>query len=182
MNKKIQIGDTVSVIEDTLIGVVISIKGEQITFQTKDGFEFLYGRKELVKTQAAIDVKLQKINRIFLDKDVLPKDNKPKFIKDKNKQLALEVDLHIHHLTKSNKGMSNFEMLSIQLQVAEQKLLFAIKKRYQKIVFIHGVGDGVLKKELYNLFKNYPVKMYDASYQKYGKGATEVYIFQNKNN
>ena len=58
---------------------------------------------------------------------------------------------------------------------------FAIKKRIPKIVFIHGVGEGVLKSELHFLFNNYPVKYYDASYQKYGLGATEVYIYQNSN-
>ena len=48
------------------------------------------------------------------------------------------------------------------------------------IVFIHGVGEGVLKEELGYLFRKYDnVKFYDADYQKYGLGATEVYIFQN---
>lgn len=72
-------------------------------------------------------------------------------------------------------------MLNIQLETAKRKLEFAIKKRISKIVFIHGVGEGVLKSELVRLFKNYPVKFYDASYKKYGLGATEVYIFQNPN-
>jgi len=53
-------------------------------------------------------------------------------------------------------------------------------KRIQKIVFIHGVGEGVLKIELEYLFARYNnVKYYDANYQKYGLGATEVYILQN---
>ena len=47
-------------------------------------------------------------------------------------------------------------------------------------VFIHGVGEGVLKLELEYLFSRYDnVKFYDADYQKYGLGATEVYIYQN---
>ena len=41
------------------------------------------------------------------------------------------------------------------------------------------VGEGVLKSELQALLNKYPVKHYDASYKKYGLGATEVYIFQN---
>jgi hypothetical protein len=42
------------------------------------------------------------------------------------------------------------------------------------------VGEGVLKVELEYLFGRYNnVKFYDANYQKYGVGATEVYIFQN---
>lgn len=92
----------------------------------------------------------------------------------------MEVDLHIHHLVKSSKGMTNHDMLTLQLDTARRQLEFAIKNRIQKIVFIHGVGEGVLKTELDYLFGRYNnVKFYDANYQKYGLGATEVYIYQN---
>jgi dsDNA-specific endonuclease/ATPase MutS2 len=76
--------------------------------------------------------------------------------------------------------MSNYEMLNLQLDTAKRQLEFAIRKRIQKVVFIHGVGEGVLREELYTLFRRYDnLKYYDAEYQKYGHGATEVYIFQN---
>ncbi|HZJ19117.1 MAG TPA: Smr/MutS family protein, partial [Pricia sp.] len=79
----------------------------------------------------------------------------------------------------STRGMSNYEMLNLQLETAKRQLEFAIKKRIQKVVFIHGVGEGVLKEELNYLFRRYEnVKYYDAEYQKYGLGATEVYIYQ----
>src|SRR5690606_17240604 len=92
----------------------------------------------------------------------------------------MEVDLHIHQLTPSYKGMGNFEILNLQLETAKHRLEFAMAKRIQKVVFIHGVGEGVLREELYSLFRRYEnVKYYDADYQKYGLGATEVYILQN---
>lgn len=76
--------------------------------------------------------------------------------------------------------MSNHEMLNLQLDHARHKLEFAIQKRIPKIVFIHGKGEGVLKMELEYLLGRYSnVKFYDADYQKYGLGATEVYVFQN---
>ena len=43
------------------------------------------------------------------------------------------------------------------------------------------MGEGVLKSELQRLLHKYSVKFYDASYKKYGLGATEVYVFQNSN-
>jgi dsDNA-specific endonuclease/ATPase MutS2 len=71
-------------------------------------------------------------------------------------------------------------MLTLQMDTAKRQLEFAIRKRIQKVVFIHGVGEGVLKTELEYLFGRYNnVKYYDADYQKYGLGATEVYIYQN---
>jgi CTP:phosphocholine cytidylyltransferase-like protein len=77
--------------------------------------------------------------------------------------------------------MSNHEMLNLQMDTAKRQLEFAIRKRIQKVVFIHGVGEGTLKAELEYLFGRYDVKYYDADYQKYGLGATEVYIYQNPN-
>ena len=61
-----------------------------------------------------------------------------------------------------------------------QNYYFFNKKKSIPLVFIHGVGEGVLKEELRYLFNRYDnVKFYDADYQKYGLGATEVYIYQN---
>jgi CTP:phosphocholine cytidylyltransferase-like protein len=77
--------------------------------------------------------------------------------------------------------MENHEILSLQLDTAKRQLEFAMQKRIQRIVFIHGVGEGVLKIELEYLFKRYEnLKFYEANYQKYGLGATEVYLFQNR--
>ena len=93
---------------------------------------------------------------------------------------TMEVDLHINQLVNSSKGMSHHEMLNLQMDTAKRQLEFAMRKRIQKVVFIHGVGEGVLKEELNFLFGRYDnLKHYDADYQKYGLGATEVYIYQN---
>ena len=82
----------------------------------------------------------------------------------------------------STRGMSNFDMLNVQIATAKRQLEFAMSKRIQKVVFIHGVGAGVLKEELFYLFKRYPnISHYDADFQKYGLGATEIYIHQNTN-
>ena len=62
---------------------------------------------------------------------------------------------------------------------AKHKLEFAIRKKIQRIVFIHGIGEGVLRAELEFLIGRYEdLKCYDADYQKYGRGALEVYIPQ----
>ena len=76
--------------------------------------------------------------------------------------------------------MTNFDMLNKQLDTARGQLEFAIKKRMPKMVFIHGVGEGVLRQELYTVLRRYNnVTFYDAYYKEYGLGATEVKIFQN---
>ncbi|NDV44446.1 Smr/MutS family protein [Flagellimonas sediminis] len=177
---KFSIGDRAEVLDEAIKGIVQHIDGDMVTLVTKDGFPMKYHVKDLVKVHGKISVSNLEVSQIKQEKEVPKRRNtvnkKPK---DRN-QPKMEVDLHIHQLVKSTKGLNNFEMLNIQLETAKRQLDFAIQKRIQKMVFIHGVGEGVLKDELQYLFNKYDnVKYYDADYQKYGLGATEVYIFQN---
>ena len=176
------IGDFVSVIDEDIDGIISKISGEILTIETEDGFDMEFKISEVIKTKPLS-------SKLFSDTDTAAiihekeYEHKPKSVKVKPKERslpAMEVDLHIHQITTSNKHMSNFEILNLQLDTARYKLEFAIKKRIQKVVFIHGVGEGVLKAELDYLFGRYDnVKFYPADYQKYGQGATEVYIYQN---
>lgn len=175
-----QIGDTVETLDDTIEGVVIRVSGTTISIESNDGFLLTYSASELVKLSGEIKVSNYDVARIKSEKEI-PKKRKTATVKPKERNLPkMEVDLHIHQLTKSSRGMSNHEMLNLQIDTAKRQLDFAIRKRIQKIVFIHGVGEGVLKEELKYLFGRYDnVKYYDADYQKYGLGATEVYVNQN---
>ncbi|NVO03547.1 MAG: DUF2027 domain-containing protein [Bacteroidetes bacterium] len=92
-----------------------------------------------------------------------------------------EVDLHIDELVDSIEGKNNLELLTIQLQYFQDCLEACMAKRFSKVIFIHGVGNGKLKTELRQILKDsYPkFPVYDASMAKYGVGATEVVIYQN---
>lgn len=88
-----------------------------------------------------------------------------------------EVDLHIEKLIENTKGMSNGEMLNLQIKKFQKELDSAISNNYRKIIFIHGVGNGRLKSELRTILKGYPELLaLDGSHKKYGYGATEVVI------
>jgi dsDNA-specific endonuclease/ATPase MutS2 len=53
----------------------------------------------------------------------------------------------------------------------------AINGHFIKIVFIHGVGNGVLRQTIRDLLRTYEgIEYSDASYKKFGAGATEVTI------
>ena len=96
----------------------------------------------------------------------------------KVKNDIMEVDLHAHELLDTTAGMSNSEILNYQLDVFRKTLEECKNKKGQKIVFIHGKGDGVLRKailqELKYKYKNYESQ--DASFREYGFGATMVII------
>ena len=90
----------------------------------------------------------------------------------------IEVDLHIHEIIDDTTGLSNTEMLTIQLNHFQKELEHAIANNVRRIVFIHGKGKGVLKNAvLEKLRKEYPHLQYqDASFQEYGFGATMVLL------
>ncbi len=176
------VGDKVEAIDDTTKGVIISIQNTQITIETEEGFHMTYTPSELIKLSEATPFKVSnyEVAQIKAQKEA-PKKKKHNPIKAKDRNAPkMEVDLHIHQLTANPKRLSNHEMLDLQLETAKRQLEFAIRKRIQKVVFIHGVGEGILKEELKYLFGRYEnLKYYEADYKKYGLGATEVYIYQN---
>lgn len=96
-----------------------------------------------------------------------------------NKLLPLvEIDLHIGELVDTTAGMSNTDMLNMQLDVVRKTMQEHQRRRGQKIVFIHGKGEGVLRKAVLELLrKEYPkAELQDASFREYGFGATLVTI------
>lgn len=180
MATNFKIGDLVEVLDEPLQGKIIAINGSRVEIETDDGLPLQFEKNQLIKISGPIAVSNFEVAQIKKQKE--EKKRRPsKTVKPKERNAPkMEVDLHIHQLVKSTRGLSNFEMLEIQLETAKRQLEFAMSKRIQKVVFIHGVGEGVLKEELNYLFKKYDnVKFYDAEYRKYGLGATEVYIYQN---
>ncbi|MFY0604654.1 MAG: Smr/MutS family protein [Flavobacteriaceae bacterium] len=178
------INDTVAVLDDTLKGVVIAINKNIVQIKDHDDMIYSFDASELVlikEDQYDLSKFSDIHNSLLLEKQQDAVHKKKNIFKKNKKDIVMEVDLHIHQLKKSIKGMDNYDILTVQLNTAKSKLEFAIQKGISKVVFIHGVGEGVLKNELTYLFNKYPIKYYDASYQKYGLGATEVYIYQNIN-
>lgn len=90
----------------------------------------------------------------------------------------IECDLHINSLLDNTNGLSHTDMLNVQLDKFREVMDANIKKASTKIVFIHGKGEGVLRKALLDeLKKKYPhCSAQDASFREYGFGATLITI------
>lgn len=128
------------------------------------------------------------VRQVFVDAEDLKnallqkkEPSKPKsqpIVKKPVKSNIVEVDLHINTLLDTTAGMSSSEILDYQLGVFRRTLEEYKNRRDQKIVFIHGKGEGVLRRavesELKSKYKSYPFQ--DASFREYGFGATMVTI------
>ena len=91
---------------------------------------------------------------------------------------TIEVDLHIHELLDNTNGMSNSDMLNYQLDVFRKTMDEYRSKKNQRLVFIHGKGEGVLRNALLKELKSKygSCISQDASFREYGFGALLVII------
>ena len=88
------------------------------------------------------------------------------------------VDLHIEKLTNNWKHLSNFEIMSMQLNEFEKQMDLAIAHYQPSIIMIHGVGIGKLKDEIHEVLKSKrEVKNFYNKYDpRFGYGATEIFF------
>lgn len=93
--------------------------------------------------------------------------------------LAAEVvDLHLEAIPNVPEDISPTEILPFQANYAEKKLDEAVSAGLPKITFIHGSGDGVLKREIHRIAREHPhVSSHGkGDQQKFGNGATFLKI------
>lgn len=121
-----------------------------------------------------VDSKLLK-EQMYKDEKIIAHEGKKKRQKDDG---TLVIDLHADELLETTAGMNAADILHYQLDVFKKIMDENKKKKGQKIVFIHGKGEGVLRHALvHELNYRYKSCTYqDASFQEYGYGATQVTI------
>jgi hypothetical protein len=88
------------------------------------------------------------------------------------------VDLHIEKLTDSWKHLSNFEILTLQLNNFEKYYDLAVAHKQATLIVIHGVGEGKLRDEIHDILKlkNEVKSFVNQFHPLYGYGATEIYF------
>ena len=142
----------------------------------QSGLAALKAKEQPVKQ---VYVSAEELKEALIQKKTADTPSKPQtVIKRGGKNGIVEIDLHIGELLDDTCGMSNSEILNYQLDKFREVMEQYKKKREQRIVFIHGKGDGVLRKALLDeLKRKYPdCRHQDASFQEYGFGATMVTI------
>ena len=165
-----KVGDKVRFLHEKGEGLVVAvISAHKVKIEISDGLEIEMAINELSPIS---DKSL--VEGPILNKDV---QRKPRTHSKPHATDELEVDLHAEELSEHSYSMNNAQKLSMQLDHFQEALERAMKSHIKKIVFIHGVGNGVLRQSIRDILKRYDgVEFSDGSYQKYGAGATEVRI------
>lgn len=160
--------------------------------ETEDGFVIptLYAECVVVASDASVKDYSVQARRLAMNgpseqqKAIKAKADKPKADysangkKEAKQDDTMEVDLHISALLPGRNDITPAEMLDYQLRTFRKVMQAEIRHRGKRIVFIHGDGKGVLKKQLQGLLRReFPTCLtMEARMQKYGTGATMVII------
>ncbi|MGM0582317.1 MAG: Smr/MutS family protein [Bacteroidota bacterium] len=96
----------------------------------------------------------------------------------KNTNQIPEIDLHIETIDPYYENLPKEDILRIQLTKFEEKLNEAIMAGLDEIIFIHGVGNGVLRNNIHKqLSQHHNIQFFkDTHKEKFGYGATLVKI------
>lgn len=97
---------------------------------------------------------------------------------ENHKREIIECDLHINELLDNTNGLSNADILGVQMDKFREVMNANLKRKGAKIVFIHGKGEGVLRKSILDEVKRkyHACTCQDASFREYGFGATLITI------
>jgi dsDNA-specific endonuclease/ATPase MutS2 len=200
MTREFKVGDRVRFLNDEGEGIILSFPSPNIALvEDSTGFAYEHEVRELVHV-VPLDKELKKYEDVNpdlasllernIDAEMVKKANADFKAIYKGKQGSeikgkgdwMEVDLHAHELLESQRGMTNGDIVVYQLEHFERMLRNAEEKKMKRVIFIHGVGQGVLRQEIRRILNEYypHCEFMDAPYHIYGYGATEVRIHPNR--
>jgi hypothetical protein len=135
-----------------------------IPFVEKEGYLFQMDEK-------AIEINAKEIQEKMVESN-------SKLSMESNQKPEEVVDLHIEKINVNFKQLGNMEIFANQIDTFEKYLDKAIAAGMHEVVYIHGIGDGKLKKAIHDTleFHNNVRDFGPANEQKYGQGATFVRI------
>lgn len=162
----LQPGMRVTLMDSSDRGVIKRVRKDCVEIELDYGFVVPVGFHDFIVNDAAEDRKLRQ--SVGSSKSKPTSEEKPVFT---NK--AIEIDLHIEALP-GGMGVPKGEELPYQLEYFRSTLRSQLKHRGSRIIFVHGVGDGILKSAIREELDT--VYAISCSWNPYGDGATAVTI------
>lgn len=172
VKRNFKIGDKVSFLNEKGTGVIANILSNfRVLVTNEEGFDVSVSVDEIVPLGNKSDYK---VDSIMIDSKDEKEIKPPKLSYDE----VWEVDLHLQEILDTEREIADHEKLLIQLKHFRKCMDAAIAHRIKKIIFIHGIGKGILKQEIIRAVRNYDkARHYDAPFKKYGFGALVVEFF-----
>ena len=166
---KFKVGDIIVFKHEKQCGTILKIVNGKLLVKNSDGFEEIVSSNDII----LYDENTDKVTAYGIDFDI--KDNQIKKRKTKKNQRfskVLKIDLHIELIIDYYKELENHEIVKIQLKKCENEIRKAMNTRIEKIIIVHGIGVGTLKKEVHQLLDQYNFRYYTSQ----DGGSTEVML------
>ena len=166
---KFKVGDIIVFKHEKQCGTILKIVNGKLLVKNSDGFEEIVSSNDII----LYDENTDKVTAYGIDFDI--KDNQIKKRKTKKNQRfskVLKIDLHIELIIDYYKELENHEIVNIQLKKCENAIRKAMNTRIEKIIIVHGIGVGTLKKEVHQLLDEYNFRYYTSQ----DGGSTEVML------
>ncbi len=135
-----KIGDKVAVTDDELHGTVTSVHGDSVVFVDVHGFTHRFPKNKIVVQDTSL----------YDGITVFKKSEAAKISSKKHNKAPLVLDLHFEKLVSDPSEYNSFERLLIQKEKLIETVHFCRKNNLKKLEIIHGIGDGVLQKMVYD--------------------------------
>ncbi len=158
------IGDKVKILSLNLVGTFQGIINEKA--KVKYGtIKKLFAPNEIelyddISNENYVELNINKTENVDIIKEKLNFKN--------------SIDLHIEKLNCNMIHKTNAEILRYQLDKFEDYLTKAIELRIGKVTIIHGIGTGILKKEVRLILETNP--KVSIIYETNNGGALEVWL------
>jgi len=177
-----RVGQEVGFLKEKGTATILEITGKKARIEDSDGFERVVDLNELIQLHST---------SFGIEEDIIDPEVQKGLIKSRLERkrdisrqhqgiIEWELDLHIEELVESLSGLSSTDMLLRQMATLKARFRKAKDHRVNKLIVIHGVGEGVLKNEIRSfLSKQEQIEFFDADFSKYGSGATEVVFHPN---
>ena len=192
-----KVGDLVKFLNDVGTATVLRVEGNVVIVEDEDGFERSVERAELMdagdrdQDEKKYGNKLPDVARLLtqevgerrmkeLQRDFEVRYQHAQATSMSRRDAHMEVDLHIHELVDDQRGLADGAKLAIQMAHFDRMMDIAKREKLRRIVFIHGVGQGVLRHQIRTaLDQHHPDCNYrEGDPRRYGSGATEVWLGQ----
>ena len=162
----LQPGMHVTLMDSNDRGVIRHVRKDCVEIELDYGFVVPVGFHDFIVNDAEEDRKLRQ--SVGSSKAKPAAEEKPVFTSK-----AVEIDLHIEALP-GGLGVAKGQELPYQLEYFRRTLRSQLKHRGSRIIFVHGVGDGILKSAIREELDT--VYAISCSWNPYGDGATAVTI------
>ena len=169
MQETFKIGDKIVFIHSKDCGIITKmITNSKFEVEDSSGFLFNVNSLDIIKFNKNTNTVLS-FGHIKSDKDSDKKNTKN--LKKNNSNVRI-IDLHIEYINSNYHLLENFEIIQLQLNKCYKALDDALHSSAHKLIIVHGIGEGILKKEVHMILRNYDLRFFIST----NGGSTEVML------